>query len=507
LNSNDKKNSYGQALKSSALVGGSSLVTMVLRFVRSKVIAVVLKEGGFGLLGLYNPVSDLTRTIAGLGINYSGVRQIAEVAHKGNQEQIAKTVTALRRLSMCSGALGGIFLLLFCVPVSRMTFGNSDHARDVALLGLAVLFLDVSAGQAALVQGMRRVADLARMNILGAIYGTVLTVPIICIWKEKGLVPSLICVAGMSILTSWWYARKIKVERVKMTWRDITGEARELLRLGLVFTATGLFTMAAQWVIPVIIRHKLDVNHVGFYVAAWSLSGYGVNFVLQAMGTDFYPRLTGVANNHSECNRLVNEQVEIGILIGGPGVMAMLSFAPVLMTAFYSDRFTPAATTFNWICLGMFMRVISWPLGFVLVARGERKLYFWTELLSNAAWAAAVWFGVNFFQLEGAGMAFFALHLGYATGMYFVVKRLTGFSWTPASVRLLGVFFPLVGVVFGCRFFLGMIPATLAGGVITVAIGIYSLRMLCTLIPVQKLPRLAQKLLVFFRMASLDAAA
>ena len=247
MNGHDKKNSYGQVLKSSALVGGSSLITLVLRSVRSKVIAMVLKENGFGLLGLYNPVSDLTRTIAGLGINYSGVRQIAEVAQKGDQRQTARTVTALRRLSMCSGALGGIFLMLFCAPVSWLTFGNFDHARDVALLGLAVLFLDVSAGQSALVQGMRRVADLARMNVLGAIYGTVLTIPIIWIWKEKGLVPSLVCVAGMSILTSWWYARKIKVERVRMSWRDITGEARELLRLGIVFTATGLFTMGAHY--------------------------------------------------------------------------------------------------------------------------------------------------------------------------------------------------------------------------------------------------------------------
>jgi enterobacterial common antigen flippase len=501
LSSNDKKNSYGQVLKSSALVGGSSLVTLVLRSVRSKVIAMVLKENGFGLLGLYNPVSDLTRTIAGLGINYSGVRQIAEVAQSGDQARIARTVTALRRLSVCSGALGGAFLLLFCAPISRMTFGNYDHTKDVALLGLAVLCLDVSAGQAALVQGMRRVADLARMNILGAVYGTVLTIPIIWFWKEKGLVPSLVCVAGMSIFTSWWYARKIKVERVKMTWRDIAGEAGELLKLGVVFTATGLFAMGAQYLVPVIIRLKLDVAHVGFYAAAWSLSGYGVNFVLQAMGADFYPRLTGVANNHPECNRLVNEQVEIGVLIGGPGVMAMLSFAPYLMQAFYSSRFGPAATTFNWICLGMFMRIISWPLAFVLVAKGARKLYFTTELAGNAGWVALAWVGVNLFQLEGAGMAFFALHLSYAVGMYSIVRKLTGFRWTPASVRLLVLYLPLVGVVFGCRILMGMIPAMIAGGVITMVMGIYSLRMLCTLVPLQKLPRFLQKMLVFLRFA------
>ena len=43
-----------------------------------------------------------------------------------------------------------------------------------------------------------------------------------------------------------------------------------------------------------------------------------VGFILQAMGSDFYPRLTAVADDHAECNRLVNEQAQIGLLLAGP---------------------------------------------------------------------------------------------------------------------------------------------------------------------------------------------
>jgi PST family polysaccharide transporter len=504
---NSKKISYGQVLKSSALIGGSSLVTLVLRMIRSKVIALLLKEKGLGLLGLYNPVSDLTRTIAGLGINISGVRQIAETVQKGDAAQIARTVTALRRLSFLSGSLGAILLVILCRPVSWLTFGDYDHARSVALLGVSVFFLDVSAGQAALVQGMRRIADLARMNVWGAVYGTVLTIPIIYLMGDRGVVPSLVCVGGMGILTSWWYARKVTVERVRMTWRDIYGEAAILLKLGIVFMASGLFAMAAAWMIPAIIRHKLGLANVGYYAAAWGLSGFGVNFILQAMGTDFYPRLTGVAGDHPECNRLVNEQVEIGLLIGGPGVLAMLSFAPFLMEVFYSKRFGPAAATFSWICAGMFIRVVSWPLGFVIMAKGEQKLFFWIELLGNTAWAGLAWVGVQMFNLEGAGMAFFAIYLCHLTALHFIVRHLTGFRWSAANLRLGALFAPLVGLVFAARFVMGAIPAMLVGGMVTVGIGIYSLKVLCTLIPLQKLPLLAQKLLVFFRMASFDTAA
>ena len=47
------------------------------------------------------------------------------------------------------------------------------------------------------------------------------------------------------------------------------------------------------------------------------------------MGADFFPRLTAVARDKPESNRLVNEQVEVGMLVAGPGVLAMLAFAPL----------------------------------------------------------------------------------------------------------------------------------------------------------------------------------
>ena len=101
------------------------------------------------------------------------------------------------------------------------------------------------------------------------------------------------------------------------------------------------------------------------------------------MGADFYPRLTAVASDNAECNRLVNEQAEIGLLLAGPGVLATLTFAPLVIALFYSAKFGPAVEILRWICLGMTLRVASWPMGFILLAKGARKTFFWSELLIN----------------------------------------------------------------------------------------------------------------------------
>ena len=81
-----EEHTYGQILKSSALIGGSSVLNIGIGIVRTKAMAVLLGPAGFGLMGLYGSIADLAVSIAGMGVNSSGVRQIAEAAGFGRRQ-------------------------------------------------------------------------------------------------------------------------------------------------------------------------------------------------------------------------------------------------------------------------------------------------------------------------------------------------------------------------------------------------------------------------------------
>src|SRR6185295_2931457 len=149
----------------------------------------------------------------------------------------------------------------------------------------------------------------------------------------------------------------------------------------------------------------------GYYHAAWTLGGLYVGFILQAMGADFYPRLTGVARDNVECNRLVNEQAQISLLLAGPGVIATLTFASMVITVFYSAEFSSAVEVLRWICLGTALQVITWPMGFIIVAKGAQKVFFLAELAWTVINVGFSWICVSSFGLIGAGIAFFASYV------------------------------------------------------------------------------------------------
>jgi len=266
---------YGQVLKSSALFGGASLLNIAIGIVRTKAMAVLLGPGGVGLLGLYGSIADLAHSIAGMGINSSGVRQIAAAVGSGDTERIARTATVLRRIAILLGVLGAVLLAAFSEQVSAVSFGNEQHAAAVALLSVAVFFRLVSDGQGALIQGMRRITDLAKMVVFGAIYGTLISVAMVYFLGDDGVAPSLVGVAAMAVFTSWWYSRKLHTQTPTMTAPEFKQEVAALLKLGCAFMASGLMMMGAAYAVRIIVVRQVGFDAAGLYQAAWALGGLG----------------------------------------------------------------------------------------------------------------------------------------------------------------------------------------------------------------------------------------
>ena len=440
--------SYLEILKSSALMGGASLVNIGVGIMRTKAMAVILGPAGVGLFGLYGSIADIVQTVAGLGVSSSGVRQIAHAMGSSEEPRVARTATVLRWVAPILGIIGSLILITFARQISVLTFGTDRNTTMVTCLSMAVLLSSAAGGQSALLQGMRLVKDLARVSVFAGLGGTVISIPLIYFFREHGVVPALIGTAAMALATTSFYSRKVALSRCRLQWSHIKEETAGLLALGVAFMASGLMTMGAFYFIRIMIVHSAGIEAAGLYQSAWGIGGLYVGILLQAMGADFFPRLTAAAQNHEECNRLVNEQARISLLLAGPGILATMTFAPVVVALFYSAKFGAAVGILRWICLGMILRVVSWPMGYILLARGERRLFFWTEAAAAIVHCGLGWACLRWMGLSGAGAAFFGLYLGHLMLIYAIVRRLTNFRWSPENRRIALLFLPIIALTF-----------------------------------------------------------
>jgi enterobacterial common antigen flippase len=483
------KASYGQILKSSAIVGGASVLTILIGIARTKAMAVMLGPAGFGLMGAFMSIVDLFASIASIGLNRSGVRQIAESVGSGDSRRIAVTVTVLRRIAVALGVVGAVLLAAFASPIALLSFGHDDYRAAVALLALAVFFKLIAEGQAALVQGTRRIADFAKIGVVGAAFGTLAAIPLVYFLRENGVALAIVAAAAMTALASWLFSRRIRVDRVQLTMLALAEETGLLLKFGVAFLVSGLLMMGSAYAVRVILVRFEGLEVAGLFHATWTLGGMYVGLVLQSMGADFYPRLVAAAKDDAHCNRLVNEQTQVSVLLASTGVLATLVLAPVVLVLFYSSSFTAAAETLRWICLGMTLRTLTWPMGYIIIAKGEQRLFILTEVAWTVAYLGLSYVCIRHFGLAGSGIAFCLSYLFHGAMLYPIVRQLSGYRYDARSLKVVALFSAITLVAFGGFALLSALWANLVGMTLLVLGVIFSIRLLLGLFSPESMPR------------------
>lgn len=446
-------------------------------------MAVLLGPAGFGLIGLYQSVMGLMGTIAGLGIASSGVRQVAESHGSDDPERVGRTIRVLRRACWFTGLIGMLLTAALAWPMSLWTFGNESHALAIAVLGVTILLGNISGGQMALIQGLRRIGDLARVQVLSSVVGSLVSVGIYAWRGRRGIVPVLLVAAAVNLVVSWRFAVRVSVPpSAGPTWREAFLETRQLVSLGMAFVASGLLSAVVALIARVWIQRSLGLEANGLYQAAWAISGIFAGFILQAMGADFYPRLTAVANDHATVNRLVNEQTEIGILMALPLLIANLVFGPWILRLLYSADFDAAGDMLPWFMLGVFGRVLSWPVGYVILAKGAGLWFAATETAGAAIHIMLIWLGIAYAGLEGAAMAFSGMYLIFTVGILVVSHHMTGFRWSGVVMKLVAVaglaLLLTVGLTVACRPWIRVVLGSASTAVTAVACALQILRRL-----------------------------
>lgn len=406
--------SYRQIFKATSLIGGASLISGSVHLVQNKVVAVLLGAEGFALLEIYNSIIALISSIVNFGLGNSGVRQIAEAAGQdgpGGKTSISAVVTAYRHIIWITGALGVVLTVGMAPVLSRWFFKSPEYAWSIALLSIPLLLGILCSGQQCVIQGLRRIADLSKIRVWAALGGAMGAIPCYFLWGKNGIVIALTVIAGIMLGVTWLYARRINLEQVRLNAAEHRRILTPMLQLGLCFMSSSVIMAASQFVHKLLLTRMLGVDACGLYQAAYALSAFLIGFVLNAMGTDYYPRLVGLVTRPAEMARAINEQLEISLLLAIPALLGMMALAPWLVAVFYSASFTEAADLIRLFLFGILGQVFVWPLGYAVIAHGDGKLFVMLQLIPHSTHVLLLFLGIRYWGVQGAALSLFVNYL------------------------------------------------------------------------------------------------
>lgn len=438
----DKENSYKIIIKATGIFGFAQAMKMIIGVIGSKCVAIFLGPIGIGTVGLLNNTIAIISSLTSFGLNITSVREVSLAHAENNEIKFSERFIVLQRLSFLIGLFGALVTIVFSKLLSKWTFGTSEYYFWFVILSVNFVFSSLTTSKIALLQGLRMIKPIAISNVVTSILITIVTIPIYYFFKFDGIVGVILLSSFLSFLINTYFTRNIKINKIKISISETFQRGIPLMKMGFLLSINVIFGQICNYLIKIYLNgNGTSAEILGFFeVSSVILISY-VGMIFNAMGTDFYPRLTAIQNDNSKVKELVNDQIDIGLLLITPAITFLYFCAPLLIQALYTKEFLGVLLIFKGALFAVIIKAIIWPLAYLILAKGDTKLYFKQEILSDSFLLVSTIVLYHFFGLVGIGIASLFQFIIYAFYIINILNKKFDFTIRKDTFKIIWVCF------------------------------------------------------------------
>jgi O-antigen/teichoic acid export membrane protein len=433
-----KQTSYRNVVKATSIFGGVQAYQIFINLVKAKFVALFLGVVGMGISGLFVSTLAIVFTIAGLGISFSATREVSQASHEEDLEKLNKIYTIFSHWLYFASFLGFILVIVFSSLFSRYAFGNQDYTWAFMWLSITVIFNILTGGNNTLLQGSRRLKDMAKSSVVGSTFGLITSIPLYYFFGIKGIVPALIFGAVSSFFVSYYYVHKMKLNKITLTIKETFTGGSEMVKLGIVIMIASLVGAVVTFGVNAFISHIGSVADVGLYNAGIAITSQYVGLVFTAMAMDYFPRLSAISSENIKVCEVVNQQSEITILIVLPLLVAMILTAPLLIKILLTSEFLKITTFVRIIAVGTIFQAAGYTISYIPLAKGDKNTYFlWNAFVGNLLGLILLPAGYMLYGLNGLAVTILIHHTISFFVFILITKRKYNYSMDRSFIFLL----------------------------------------------------------------------
>jgi len=403
----------------------SSVVTVLSSIVRYKAISVQLGAAGVGEYGLLLNFVALVAVLFSLGLPHSGVQRVA-VTHSSPREG-----PAVQRALL----YGSFTLALLAAMATLVTSPLFPNHPGGLLIPLAVAATMLSVSQVSLLNGLGLVRQIALVNSLSALGGTLLTVAALWLSPDWAIPVALLSTPLLGTVGAWWALRGQGSWREPVPLPEVWKSVPPMAQLGVLIALALSIQSGGQYLARVYLQQH-GVGVVGQYQAAWSVTTAYLSVILSALSVEFFPRISRVVNDNDRdaIQSSVHQQIALIFGLSLPVICLAILLSSPLIRLMYSGGFEFAASLAQQQFVGDVVKLPCWVLSYVLVAKSRGGVFFMSELLTTLSYLGSLILLDNFLGLDTVGWAYAISYCVFFSYIAFEYRRNIGIPIPVSSV-------------------------------------------------------------------------
>ncbi len=408
------KDQYKHIAKSTWIFGNAQVIVMISNIIKTKCVALFIGTSGYGILSLYQSAIALISTISNLGIGTSSIKDLAAAHASEDEKKVDKAIYLVKKLTFFTGIIGALLTILFSVQLSIFIFESPHFWVGFCWLSIAILLNQLTSANTSILRGLRKNKKLAHANITGALIGLALSVPMYYFMGKEAIVPTLIISSLATFVRSWYYTKDIKVEPKHVEKINLLKEGKPMIIMGVMLSITTLFTIVKSLLIKLYIEKNGGIHEVGLYHSGFLILNSYLGIIFSIMSLDYFPNLSANISNNQKARSIVNRQLVFGFSLILPLICIFLLLNPILIQLLFSKKFALIEGMLAFAVLGTLFKLIGWSQAYIILSKGDNRIYFWNELTGVIITLLISFAGYYWNGIDGLGIAYTVGFIYYA---------------------------------------------------------------------------------------------
>lgn len=396
------------------LLGSAQAVNIACSVLRNKLMAIWVGPAGVGLNSILVNANTLISTGTQFSIRDSAVPDLSTPMPEA---ALALKTAAVRRWCLLLGLLGVVAAIVLAPVLSAMAYGGSfAYWHYFALLTPAVFFGAYSAGEMAILQSCGRLKDLARANLISGIIATVISLPLIYLFRLGSIVYVIDIYAAALAAVVFLMREPVSpaASAPKLDFKTLWVQGKSFLTLGLTISFSALLTSVTNYIFSAYINSTGGEAALGTYQSGYTLVNSYVGIIFSAIAVEYYPRLTRFLGRKNMARTVMAHEVSLVVKLVTPIAIVFIIFSDLLIRLLYSSSFDAIRPFVSIAVLGALFRGISLCYAYRILAAGDTKAYLFTESLSVTIGLALNIAGYHFWSYTGLGISYILWYMSYA---------------------------------------------------------------------------------------------
>ena len=408
-------------IRTSLYSGVSTAISLLVRLISNKIIAVYLGTSGIFLLGQLKDFLRLSNVISGFGIENGIIKYTSEF--QKSDEELRKILSTSFRTHLFFSLIFCILILIFKNTIAEYLLLDFDSKFYFLILSISVISFSIHTLLMSIINGIKKIKLYVTINIVSVVISAILMITLVLKYAIIGALYALIINQITTLLVTLILFYIYKPFNFSLLFSDFNFKYFKKLSAFSVMAITGpTCLIISTFIVRYYISDKFDTNFAGSWEAMWRISAIYLLFLISTFKFYLIPTFSKLnsENLKNEVFKIWKVVIPIIIVI----TTGVYLLRDIIITVLLSNEFFLINEIIFFHLLGDIIKINCWVLGNILISKADTKAFVFFQIEWSVIFVILSYFLINAYGFWGVSLAYFITYIIHFTLLNIHLRRL-----------------------------------------------------------------------------------